>query len=54
MEEPHEEISDDVLEGQGFEKVIIPSYIIDIYTRLKNLLALKLSGRTDTLAEASN
>ena len=34
-------------------KVIIPSNIIDIYTRLDVLLGLKLSGHTDTLTEAS-
>ena len=42
------------LEGQGVEKVIIPSNIIDIYTRFEILLGLKLSGHTDTLTEASN
>ena len=42
------------LEGQGVEKIIIPSNIIDIYTRLEILLGLKLSGHTDTLTEASN
>ena len=41
------------LEGQGV-KIIIPSSIIDIYTRLEVLLGLKLSGHTDTLTEASN
>ena len=41
------------LEGQGV-KIIIPSNIIDIYTRLEILLGLKLSGHTDTLTEASN
>ena len=40
------------LEGQGV-KIIIPSNIIDIYTRLEILLGLKLSGHTDTLTEAS-
>ena len=44
--------SDD-LQGEGF-KNITPSNIIDIYTRLENLLGLKLSGHTDTLTEASN
>ena len=44
----------DKLEGQGFQKIIIPSNIIDIYTRLEILLGLKLSGHTDTLSEASN
>ena len=42
------------LEGQRFEKIIISSNINDIYTRLKILLGLKLSGHTDTPAEASN
>ena len=41
------------LEGLGV-KIIIPSNIIDIYTRLEVLLGLKLSGHTDTLTEASN
>ena len=46
------ENSDD-LQGEGV-KIIIPSNIIDIYTRLEILLGLKLSGHTDTLTEASN
>ena len=41
------------LEGQGV-RIIIPSNIIHIYTRLEVLLGLKLSGHTDTLTEASN
>ena len=41
------------LEDQGL-KVIIPSNIIDIYTRLEILLGPKLSGHTDTLTEANN
>ena len=41
------------LEGRGV-RIIIPSHIIDIYTRLEVLLGLKLSGHTDTLTEASN
>ena len=50
-----DEITDDSddLQGEGV-KNIIPSNIIDIYTRLENLLGLKLSGHTDTLTEASN
>ena len=32
----------------------IPPNINDVYTRLENLQGLKLSGHTDTLAEASN
>ena len=42
------------LEGEGVQKIIIPSNIIDIYTRLEILLGLKLSGHIDTLTEASN
>ena len=34
--------------------IIIPSNIIDIYTRLEILLGLKVSVHTDSLAEASN
>ena len=41
------------LQGEGV-KIIIPSNIIDIYTRLEILLGPKLSGHTDTLTEASN
>ena len=50
-----EEFTDDSddLQGEGL-KIIIPSNIIDIYTRLEILLRLKLSGHTDTLTEASN
>ena len=50
-----EEIIDDSddLQGEGV-KIIIPSNIIDIYTRLEILLGLKFSGHTDTLTEASN
>ena len=43
-----------ILEGQTIEKIIIPSNIIDIYTRLKVILGLNLSGHTDTFAEVSN
>ena len=39
---------------QGGVKIIIPSNIIDIYTRLEILLGLKLSGHSDTLTEASS
>ena len=48
------EITDDSndLEGEGV-KIIIPSNIIESYTRLEVLLGLKLSGHTDTLTEAS-
>ena len=49
-----DEITDnsDDLQGEGV-KIIIPSNIIDIYTRLEVLLGLKLSGHSDTLSEAS-
>ena len=43
----------DILKGEAV-KIIIPSNIIDIYTRLEVLLGLKLSGHTETLTEASN
>ena len=42
------------LEGQGIEKILNPSNIIDIYTRLEVLLGLKISGHSNTLREASN
>ena len=45
---------DTKLKGRGIEKIIIPSNIIDIYTRREILLRLKLSGHTDTLTEGSN
>ena len=45
---------DKKLKGRGVEKIIIPSNIIDIYTRLEILPGLKISGHTDTLTEASN
>ena len=51
FEEKTDDSSD--LEGQGV-KIIIPSNIIDIYTRLVVILGLKLSGHTNTLTEASN
>ena len=54
IEDSHEEISDNDLEGQGIEEIIIPSNIIDIYTRLEVLLGLKLSAHSDSLTEASN
>ena len=50
---PAIENESDNLQGEGV-KIIIPSNIIDIYTRLEALLGLKLSGHTDTLTEASN
>ena len=46
--------SDKYLEGQGVEKITIPSTMIDKFTRLKNRLGLKLSGHYDTLTEPSN
>ena len=45
---------DNKLKGRVIEKTIIPSNIIDIYTRLEILLGLKMSGHSDTLTEASN
>ena len=49
---PAIENESDNLQGEGV-KIIIPSNIIDIYTRLEILLGLKLSGHSDTLTEAS-
>ena len=43
----------DILQGEGV-KIIIPSNVVDIYTRLEILLGLKLSGHTETLTEATN
>ena len=40
------------LQGQGIEKIVIPSNVFDICPRLEILLALKLSGHTNTLTEA--
>ena len=48
----NEEDSND-LQGEAV-KIIKPSNIIDIYTRLEVLLGLKISANTDTLTEASN
>ena len=42
------------LKGRGVEKIIIPSNIIVIYTRLEILLGLRLSGHSNILTEASN
>ena len=42
------------LEGRGIEKILIPSNIFDIYTRLEVLLSLKSSGHNLFLTEASN
>ena len=43
----------DGLQGETME-TIIPSNIIDIYTRLEILLGLNRSGETYNLTEASN
>ena len=50
-----EEITNDSddLQGEGVHKIIIPSNINDIYTKLEILLGLKLCGHSDTLTEAS-
>ena len=42
------------LQGQGTQKIVIPSNIIDIYTSLEVLLGFKISGHSETLTEASN
>ena len=41
------------LEGERV-KIIMPSNILEMYTKLENLLGLKLSGHTNTLTEARN
>ena len=41
------------LQGEGV-KIMIPSNVIDIYTRLEILLGIELSLHTDTVTEASN
>ena len=40
------------LKEKGITKIIIPSNIVDIYTRLEILLRIKFSGQTDTFTEA--
>ena len=50
----HKPFNETDLQGQGIEKFIMPSNIIDIYTRLELLLGLKLSGHSNTLSEASD
>ena len=52
LEDSYEDVSDN-LEAHGM-KIIIPSNILDIYTRLEVFLGLKLSGPKDTLTEANN
>ena len=47
-----EDVADD-LQAEGV-KIIIPSNINDIYTRLELLLGLEMSGHTDTRTKASN
>ena len=42
------------LSGKGITKIIVPSNVVDICTRLEILLGLKLSGHTDTLTEATS
>ena len=44
---------DTKLKGKGIEKIINPSNLVDIYTRLEILLGLNLSGHTNTLTQAS-
>ena len=47
-------VESDDLQGQGIEKIIIPSNIIDIWTRLDVLLRLKLTCNTHSLTKASH
>ena len=46
-------VSFDDLQGEGV-KIIIPSNIFDIYTRLEVLRGLKSSGHPDILTDGSN
>ena len=48
IEDSNEDKSDN-LQGEGIEKTIIPSHILDFYSRLDVLLQLKISGQTYTL-----
>ena len=48
----NKEKSDDLQVEGG--KIVIPSNMIDIWSRLENLLGLNFSGHTDTLTEAIN
>ena len=54
MENSYEEVSNDDLEGQGIEKIVIPSNRNDTYIRIQISLGLKLSVHSDILTEASN
>ena len=45
---------DTKLKCRGIEKIVFPSNLSDIYTRLEVLLGIKISGHTDTLTEASS
>ena len=47
IEDSYEEISDNDLGGQGTEKIILPSNIIVVYSRLEVLLRLKISCHTN-------
>ena len=42
------------LKGKGITKIIIPSKIIDTYSRLEEILGLKLKNHSDISTEASN
>ena len=53
-ENSYEKKSAKNLEGQGIGKSIIPTDIVDIYSRIEILLGLKLFGHTKTLTEGSN
>ena len=45
--------NDGTFQGAGIE-ILLPSNIIDIFTRLEDLPGLKISGHNDTLTKASN
>ena len=46
-------VSPGEIEAEGL-KIVLPLNSIDVWTRWKELLGLKLKGHTDTLTEASN
>ena len=54
LKKTSDEITDDSNDLQEGLKIIFPSNIIDLYSRLEILLGLKLSGHTDILTQTSN
>ena len=54
LEDSYEEISDNDLEGQRKEKLILPFNADDLYTRLDVLLRVKRAGHTNFRTESFN